>query len=124
MRIFENLADKVNFVDEHNVVLGYDLGQCCCEHATWFIAESVRDDLLSEMDENHKWVMQFDWDYWLFDKTFFEEKGDCDNGAIAIFRIYKDDKEYFIHLYNCHNGYYGHGFDFMVGKKKIQDGCL
>ena len=33
-------GDKVNFIDENNVILGYDLTQDCCEQASWFIADN------------------------------------------------------------------------------------
>ena len=46
MKIFNKLEKngwgrKVNFVDENNVVLGYDMSQDCCERAGWFIAEYI-----------------------------------------------------------------------------------
>ena len=45
MKIFEgkesSWSDKVNFVDGNDVFVGYDLGQCCCENADWFISEKI-----------------------------------------------------------------------------------
>lgn len=37
MKIFDK-DGKVNFVDENNVIVGYDTNQHCSEHAGWFIA--------------------------------------------------------------------------------------
>ena len=31
---------SVNFVDENNTLIGYDMSQCCCEDADWFISEA------------------------------------------------------------------------------------
>ena len=36
MKVFDR-DGKVNFVDENNVILGYDMNQNCCEDADWFI---------------------------------------------------------------------------------------
>ncbi len=38
MKIFMR-DGKVNFVDESNVLLGYDMGSLCCEYADWIISE-------------------------------------------------------------------------------------
>ena len=35
MKIFEDNI-KVNFVDENNVFVGYDMRQSCCEQAGYF----------------------------------------------------------------------------------------
>jgi hypothetical protein len=35
----ETFPGKVNFIDSNNVILGYDLGQSCCEHAFWTISD-------------------------------------------------------------------------------------
>lgn len=36
----ETFPDKVNFIDDNNVILGYSLGQDCCENAFWTISET------------------------------------------------------------------------------------
>ncbi len=45
---------------------------------------------------------------------------------MAIFRIIKGELDLpkYLHLYNYHNGYYGHGFQFKVGEKVIAEGGL
>lgn len=126
MKIFDR-GGKINFVDENNVMLGYDNDQCCCEHADWFIADEVTPKIL-----DHQPVDAVDG--WVFDPDFFREidhatsgdaKYNClDAGGMAVFRIVKGDAEKFIHLFNCHNGYYGHGFSFMNGNTPIQQGGL
>ena len=45
MKIFDGDFDKVNFVDENNVFVGYDLLQDCCEDANWFIADREIDGI-------------------------------------------------------------------------------
>lgn len=125
MKIFnktESWTEKVNFVDENNVYLGYDLSQSCCENADWFIwDEPCKSVPTSESDKSE------DLTGWVFDTSFFEQVNDereFDEGGMAIFRIVKGDREKFIHIYNSHNGYYGHGFDFKIGEDTVQSGSL
>ena len=135
MKIFnktEPFADKVNFIDDNNVVLGYDTSQLCCETADWFIADKVTPELLSYDGDD----INVDLEGWNFDRFFFQEidyveggnsnhkYNDLNEGGMVVFRITKGNQEKFLHLYNCHNGYYSHGFEFKNGKQIIQDGSL
>jgi hypothetical protein len=113
VKIFENMWDKVNFVDENNVFLGYDLSQQCCEKAGWFLAHSPQETIPEETGG------EFDLDGFTFDTDFFKEIYD-----LAIFRIVKKDEECFIHLFNTHDGYYSHGFKFTCGNTVIKDSKL
>src|SRR5687768_13250084 len=112
MKIFdkkEGWGTKVNFVDENNVVLGYDMDQSCCEHADWFITDKPQDTIVNRGEEIP------DLTGWTFDVDYFqsiENHNELDCGEMAVFRIVNGDQEKFIHLFNCHNGYYSHGFSF------------
>lgn len=128
MKVFD-FNGKINFVDENNVFLGYSLEQSCCENAGWFISDKIESTIIEENTE----IEQDDpkLDGYVFDTTFFKEAEateDFDDGGMVIFRIYKVTypkpfPEKFIHLYNVHNGYYGHGFAFSV-PNNIQDGSI
>jgi len=116
MKVFENFDDKVNFVDENNIFLGYDLEQDCCEHAGWFISNKPRKSI-----QRNK---EFDLTNFRFDKKFFKSvkfKDDDEDkeGGMVIFKITDGEKELFIHLFNVHNGYYAHGFEFKTDDKLI-----
>tara|TARA_R110000764_G_scaffold57488_2_gene125125 strand:+ start:1033 stop:1419 length:387 start_codon:yes stop_codon:yes gene_type:complete len=114
MEIFEKKTDewshKVNFVDDENTFVGYDLGQDCCEHAGWFISEKI---------EPYDWKVDYEEmkapavaDY-IFNKTFFQEveSSDLDDGCMVAFKLQAKNKpDLYLHLFNCHNGYYSHGF--------------
>ena len=120
MKIFNNStnplwAGKVNFVDDNNVVLGYDDGQSCCEVVGYCIADKVIEDKSNLTQDS---VIE-DYEGYQFDTSFFE-----DYGEVVVFRIIKDEKEKFIHLFNYHNGYYAHGFDFKVNEKIVQSGSI
>ena len=109
---------KVNFVDENNIVLGYDMNQICCEDADWFISDVIENTKIDEMEH--------DIEDFVFDTEFFDEI-DCpdnDEALIAVFRITNGKQEKYIHLYNCHNGYYSHGFTLSDNKNIIESGSI
>ena len=128
MRIF-NQNGKVNFVDERNVVLGYELEPLCCEEAGWFISDVVVDPSKplskSLLNESELDVLNGILTNWYFDPFFLRNieapegiliegvKIDEYNGcSIAVFRIVNGTAEKFIHLFNIQNGYYTHNFTF------------
>lgn len=64
---------------------------------------------------------------WSFDPSYFMERSlpnEYDDGAAVQFRITNGDKEKYITLFNCHNGYYGRGFEFVcpVDTSKNREG--
>lgn len=136
MKIFTKYAEtwgkKINFVDDNNVVLGYDMDQSCCEHADWFIADKPTEAILERKDTPDGTPVELTG--WNFDPTYFREVKEIkdnpedwnklDSGGMVIFRIVKDGAEKFIHLFNCHNGYYSHGFDFKAGDVEIKTDSL
>jgi hypothetical protein len=129
MKIFTTDTDhynqKVNFVDDNNVMLGYDTEQSCCESADWFIADHPAKEIIDRKEDDVPELLE-----WSFDPSYFVkvEPSECeqlDSGGMVIFRITnKEGQAKFVHLYNCHNGYYGHGFTFQVGGKTVQEDCL
>lgn len=109
---------KVNFVDANNVLLGYDLETSCCEDADWFIADEITPKCIERTWEPEEIPGYY------FDTSFFQEIEDereFDSGGMVVFRITNGVNEKFIHLYNAHNGYYAHGFDFEVNGEKVKD---
>ena len=128
--------DKVNFVDENNVALGYDMGQDCCEHADWFICSNAcRTSALFEQHSNSKHTDGLE--SYTFDKNFHivleqmdderdEAYGVLEDGGMAIFKVVSSCcfPDLYIHIYNSHNGYYGHGFDFCENEKTLLEGSL
>lgn len=123
-------ATKVNFVDDNNVLVGYDFAGNCCEEFGWYIHDKIgntngEDPVFSDgLDGNalNEFLKE-----WTFDTSFFEEfsnekRGDDEN--FAVFRLVNGDNELFLHLYNHHNGYYSHGFDFSKDGQIIHTGSL
>lgn len=131
MKIFNNSepwTEKVNFVDENNVVLGYDMSPSCCESFGWFIADRVVSTM-AEYNQLNQTFNDDDYTDWRFDPHFFQDGGDesgYDVEAMAIFRIVDQTtmESRYIHLYNMHNGYYSHGFSFTQSDTSIRGGTL
>jgi len=119
MRIFteDSFDGRVNFVDENNVVLGFETGQQCCEDWGWFIADKPITD--------HSFYRAGNYDGpnnlpgFVFDTKSIPETVEDDELNYVIFRIANGKEEKFIHLYNIHNGYYAHGFEFSSDGKSI-----
>ena len=122
MRIFEK-DGKHNFVDENNVYVGYDSGQDCCEHADWFISDEAflsTPEFLKNYGPVSELLKPSILNGWVFDIDFFNEMNieNPESCSMAIFRIIKGEEQKFLHLFNCHNGYYGHGFKMDFTDKK------
>lgn len=125
MNIFtekNSFVGKVNFIDDNNVCVGYDLSQSCCEHADWYISED------KEVDRDKSNILT-DVEGYNFDIDFFEELGlDEDQDSVCYiirFRLMKQgNKDLYLHLYNVQNGYYSHGFTMTKGDKIIHDGSI
>ena len=112
---------KVNFVDNNNVLVGYDMESNCCEDFGWYISQQKRNDTDDDIPVTD------DVEGYVFDPGYFEQSeianGDC--GGIVRFRLICEGKpDLFLHLFNDHNGYYAHGFTVSHSGVVIKDDCL
>ena len=110
-----NVNASVNFVDENNVVVGYDLSQQCCEEADYYFA--VGKPTLEHSIVPNKDVLL---DY-RFDTSFYET---IDDNAVSFKLKCPYLEDLYLVLYNNHNGYYSHGFDMKVGNMTIKEGAI
>lgn len=133
MKVFheqEPWPDKVNFVDENEVHLGYDTHDDCCARGGWFLSDNKAAWLDSKTDKEEAFVMKsMDLIGWTFDPSYFVKRslpGDYSDGDAVQFRIVNGTFEKFITLYNHHNGYYSKGFEFTVANdvNKSQKGTI
>jgi hypothetical protein len=139
MRIFEG-EGRINYVDINDVYVGFDDFQSCCESfGHYFTATPDPEGETLEQPANLADLV--------FDPEFFETTGDDDGGGHAVFRLVaphlariRNDRasreaereiqrwggvsEVYLVIFNHHNGYYSHGFDFSVGGKVVQSGAL
>jgi len=121
---------KINFVDENDVVVGYDMRTQCCENFGWVLVYKLPDN--DEIPADYKYLHTWDCNPYvnlannIFDPDFFEKRLmiiDNHEGLVAIFRLQcKSDEKYeeFLILYNFYNGYYTHGFTLEVKGKLAQ----
>ena len=119
MKQFDNknfYSDNINWIDENNVVLGWDMGACCCEQFGYFFSlkelDKVPEDVNNQLDE-------FDAEGYNFVKDYFKnldgEREYAEAGGVAQFKLVNGQgEELYLCLYNFHNGYYGHGFTFEI----------
>ena len=128
MKIFTedtgSYESKVNFVDEQNSAVGYDLSQDCCEDADWFIIDKPLTLITLDLADTYRNRKPESMGGYLFDRDYICQVGDEDDGGAAIFRLtHPELKSMFLHLFNCHNGYYSHGFTYKFGNKE-EEGYL
>jgi hypothetical protein len=115
MKIFER-DSKINFVDDNNVLVGFDSYQCCCESFGWCLSRYPLKGYNYEVEEGNHGICP---DGFQFDPSYFMEKDES-----VEFRLVKGDEEIFLLLWNSHNGYYGHGFEMTCGNERLHGGCI
>ena len=124
MRVFygENAwYGKVNFVDDNNVLLGFENTDDCCARGGWFLA-----DKKDEWKEDGFKEEAMDLPGWVFDPAYFVEAHHCNNdeGGSVQFRLVNGENEKFLTLYNHHNGYYSRGFEFHKDGNATREGTV
>lgn len=130
----EAWPSKVNFVDQNNLFVGYDTEQLCCEHADWYISSEpfgYKGDVPQSPVPDG-----LDLEPYAFDPEWFMDLGAdgssswCDEGGAAAFRLIAPNAQHvYLTIFNAHNGYYSHGFEFGEGKQEgeyrvIREGSL
>ena len=119
---FFDRKGKFNWVDENNVVVGFDSSSLCCESFGYFYSKVSNPTEAERIDEMTARQLE---DYH-FDTSFFED-GDVggDVGGTATFKMVNSDGEaLYLTVHNSHNGYYSHGFDMFQNGLKIHAGDL
>jgi len=122
MKIFDQVQPwptKTNFVDRYNVTVGYDMERDCCEEACWYIATQPRPGLWSEQS----WPG--DPEPYIFDLSYCMRVDDYDLHTV-IFRLKaKGLQPIYLHLQNCHNGYYARDFEMTMGNgQEVRSGQI
>lgn len=112
-------GDKVNFIDSLDRFIGYDIGQDCCEHAGWFISDKKEGYNTGSDNEGDRGfnVEGFDFVPGAITEVTPEEDGALDDGGMVIFTLRNaEGNELYLHIFNAHNGYYGHGVETNIGE--------
>ena len=110
-------SEKWNWVDENNVVLGFDAGQCCCEiFGSYYHTDpkKPRETAIELSDD--------DLEGYRFDPEFHESGNldDLEEGGSFTVKLVDStgashQPDVYLTIYNGHNGYYSHGFSFDNG---------
>ena len=133
MKIFQRTSteknsrgNRLNIIDENNVLVGYDFDTHCCEKLEYYfsVAEPDEDGVQYKIIED-----SFDHEGYVFDPTYFSEYwSEPDDGhrdRRAVFKLVKPNKPtVYLTLRNYQNGYYSHGFEMFRGTVKIKEGEL
>lgn len=119
---------STNFIDKNNVFVGFDDRRCVSEDFGYVIYKNLKDE---------KQIFVGDISGYLFDTKYFNDEINLDELSkltdieywdiveVAEFRLTKEgEDDIYLVLYNSHNGYYGHGFEFVVDGKVIEEGSL
>ena len=121
---------SLNFIEDEKTFVGYGYSQSCCEDFGWRLAEeafpaSIIDGSHNDHNKNEN-GLQNEYPGYKFDKSFESvEEHNHDGGGEVTFRLIKDGAPNLIlTLYNYHNGYYSHGFSFIVDGKAKTTGSL
>ncbi len=125
MKIFDGEFGRINFVDENNVLVGFENTGDCCETFGYFFTHAIPN-------KPAETKIDFNPADFVFDSTFFHETKqyegysthfDC--GGMVTFKLLdKDGKVVYLNLYNVQNGYYSHGFQMDVGGSTIRKGSV
>lgn len=123
IKLFET-GTKLNFIDDRNAFVGFDFEQDCCEDFGWLVLVDGKGDVYAQGD-SHGSTGELEMKDWAFDKdtppcedlTGIMPDIDLDlyEGGAVAFRIrheYHYDEKGWLVLYNSHNGYYFHGWEF------------
>ena len=110
---------KMNWVDSNNVFVGFSDMCDCCEVWGGNFYDSLGDDArLLDID------LSVD-NNWVFDTSFYSSDMSMDgHDSSAGFRLVDGDREMYLVIWNDHNGYYAHGFEFCNGDTVIVEGSL
>ena len=116
---------KYNWVDDNNVLLGFDASRCCCEDfgRCYHTDQKRPQGSQIELDD-------YQLDEYEFDPNFYEygnHEEDDEKGSsftVRMRKISNPNSVLYLTIYNDHNGYYSHGFTFDRGEITIHHGGL
>lgn len=119
---------KFNWVDHNNVFVGFDAHQDCCEQFGWKYHDNYPIEEMTEMSDT------VDLSNYEFDTSWFEEPHDSSSETgVAVFKMVPtvvdtvnpaNNRPIYLELYNCHNGYYAHGFECKHNGIVLRSGLL
>jgi hypothetical protein len=143
IKIFDRtpaFPDKVNFIDERNNLIGFDMSSCCCEDFGWFItdtelnnkkgggeftledynfnANSLKINRYSD-DEGGEIIIELKGKH-LKDSSTIAAEQEMYVGASGYINKYLPAPDLYLHIFNKHNGWYSHGFNLKIDDERVE----
>ena len=122
--------EKVNFIDDNNIFVGFELTQYCCEQTDTSFVEIHKDGTCTIIDDNDEYIKSLYFvgtdedlitDY-KFNEIFYNEYDD-DEFDDVIFQLSdgETDRNIVLALTNIHNGYYFHTYITNISGVEIKN---
>ncbi|QPB12353.1 hypothetical protein [Providencia phage PSTCR6] len=119
--IITETSSRVNFVDKNDNFVGYSLARQCCENAWYEVvrityegSKEVDNDYISDDAWIHLGLLEANPDY---DSDHLPDS-DYENTEIFVVQNEETLEVVYICLYNMHNGYYAHVFEWNINTNK------
>jgi hypothetical protein len=128
-------TESINFVDDRNVLVGFDFEQSCCERFGFAITDDIPKGMPKGIDgydedlEKYIGKLNVALKNYSFNTSFIfqndEEEIEYDVLNTVVFKLESNNDEVkYLTLYNNHNGYYSHGFSMLDNEKTLHKGSL
>jgi hypothetical protein len=106
MKIFDKNG-KYNFVDQNNVLVGFDSCSSCCESFGYFFSTEIPQHIPQGCNEGDGQPANLD--SFNFDPAFI-----ASGNEMETFKLTNGEEIIYLTIFNSHNGYYSHGFEMLV----------
>lgn len=126
-----NLDGRVNFVDQNNIFVGFEVGTQCFETYGWAILNECYPDsyvmyFIEDQGLGSKFLQKApeDIEDYDFEKGFFDIGSDymiSEDQDIIVFSLYNRKKmeRLFLHLFNFHDGYSTHELETNITGESV-----
>lgn len=110
--------ESVNFIDSNDNFVGFDLSQCCCEHAFYVFYKKEENAFVEVEFENipEHVTIRCKEDFNIHPDLI--TAGQYDEGGGVVFRL---SDGYYLQLVNIHNGYYSHAYEYRIDTTAEKD---
>ena len=117
----EKFPGKVNFIDDRNNLIGFDMESSCCEDFGWIINGTEYSDKRG----GGIFILE---EYYFNKRSLKINRRNDEGGEIIITLRGKKRKSFiesvklpnlYLHIFNNHNGYYSHGFELSIDDEKM-----
>lgn len=108
---------KHNWIDQNNVVFGYDDYRQCCEYWGWGVYDRDTGEKVADDPNGLPYHFDFETGADAFPLRIYTDLETTNEVQVTL--VHDDDpkKKLIFECFNCHNGYYFHDFSF----KRIEE---